>query len=506
MERRVRLVEEREPVSEPIVIGSIHARAIRGGSVLIACKWLGQVLSWGVTLAVARLLSPGDFGVVAAAGILLGLSDLLADAGVGRALVQKPGVVESDYAKAFTLSLLLSLTCYAALVAGTPAAARFLRTPELTTVLPVMGVLILLIPFRTVPQGILDRRLELTSQGLVHLASTVLQASTVLTLAVLGAGYWALVVGAMIARVFDCCLLARLTGWRPRVAADLRGARELLGYGLWLSGGSFLWYFYSNSDYAVVGRLEGPIVLGYYSLAFQLMSLPVQKVTANINQVAFPVFCRLQGDREKVKQWFLRLTVLMIAIVLPTLLGGALVARDGIVTLFGAKWLPAVVPFQILCVVGLLSVISASIISLLNALGRPDINFKYNAASACVFPLAFAFAGQAHGVLGVCVAWVVVYVVTVSLLVVTTRSITSLGLFELIAAQSHTILAGAVMAVSVLAVGSALRGAVPVKVKLCAEVATGVATFAGVLWVTAQQTVVADLRALRRNLGSAAAE
>ena len=84
--------------------------------------------------------------------------------------------------------------------------------------------------------------------------------------------------------------------------------RELAVYGAWVSAGSFLWYFYSNSDFAVVGRLEGPVVLGYYSLAFQLMSLPVQKVTANLNQVTFPVFCRLQGEPERVKRWFLRMT------------------------------------------------------------------------------------------------------------------------------------------------------------------------------------------------------
>ena len=69
-----------------------------------------------------------------------------------------------------------------------------------------------------------------------------------------------------------------------------------------MSLGSLLWYVYSNSDYAVVGRMEGPVVLGYYSFAFQLMSMPVQKVTANINQMIFPVFCRLREDRARVRR------------------------------------------------------------------------------------------------------------------------------------------------------------------------------------------------------------
>ena len=494
------LVEELETASGSTVAGNLRTHAVRAGGILLVCKWLAQALSWGVTLGVARLLSPGDYGVMAAAGILLGLSDLFAEAGVGRALVQKREVTASDYTQAFTLSLILSLACYGMLLAGTAPAARFLRTPELNGVLPVMGALILLVPFRTVPLGILDRRLELKSQGLVHLISTTLQAGTVLGLAWGGAGYWALVAGAMLGRAFETLSLVYLTGWRPRVGLSVRGARELLRYGAWISGGSLLWYFYSNSDFAVVGRLEGPIVLGYYSLAFQLMSLPVQKVTANLNQVTFPVFCRLQKDPVRVKRWFLRLTVLMISVVLPTLLGAALVARDGMEVVFGAKWLPAVMPFRLLCVVGLISVVAASLISLLNALGRPDINFRYSAACAVVFPISFAIAGTYYGVMGVCTAWVVVYTLAVSLLLIGTRDLTTISLHDLISAQMPVVKAGGVMAICVIAAQSALGSTVPTAARLIAAVAVGVVSFGGCLWVTAQATVIADLKALWNDL------
>jgi len=491
---------ELEPAPGPTVAGNLRTHAVRAGGVLLGCKWLAQVLSWGVTLGVARLLAPADYGVMAAAGILLGLSDLFAEAGVGRALVQKSEVTVADYTHAFTLSLILSVACYLALLAGTGPAARFLRTPELTRVLPVMGALILLVPFRTVPLGILDRRLELKSQGVVHVVSTALQAGTVLALALLGGGYWSLVAGSVLGRVFEAASLAYLTGWRPRVGLSLRGAGGLLRYGAWVSGGSFLWYFYSNSDFAVVGRLEGPIVLGYYSLAFQLMSLPVQKVTANINQVTFPVFCRLQGDPGRVKRWYLRLNVLMVAAVLPTLLGAALVARDGVAVVFGAKWLPAVVPFQMLCAVGLVSVVAASLVSLLNALGRPDINFRYTAACAVVFPISFAVAGRWYGVIGVCGAWVVDYTLAVGLLLHCTRHVTAIRPWELIAAQAPVFRAGAVMAVCVVAAQTALGASAPAAARLVAAVVVGVVSFGGSLAVTARGTVLADLKALWNDL------
>lgn len=493
------VVEESGLALEAERAPGLRARAIREGSAFIGCKWVAQGLSWMVTLGVARLLVPADYGVMAAAGMVLGLSDLLAEGGVGRALVQRPRAVVSEYAEAFTLSLVLSLGCYACILAGAGPAARFLRTPELTRVLPVMGSLVLLVPFRTVPLGILDRRLDMKAQGIVNVYTTILQASIVLGLAFLGARYWSLVAGAIAGRLFESVSLCALARWRPRVVVPGRGAGEMLRFGLWMSLGGLLWYVYSNSDYAVVGRIAGPAALGYYSLAFQLMSLPAQKVTANINQMIFPVFCRLRDEPARIKDWYLRLSVLTIFLVLPVLLGAALVARDGIETLFGAKWLPAVLPFQLLSGVGVLGVVAASHLSLLNSLGRPDLNFRYTAACAAVFPIGFSIAGEHYGVIGVCLAWLSIYAWAVALLVALTKGITNIKLGEMVLAQWPVARAAALMAVVVLA-AQALLGAAPPAARLVAAVAAGAAAYAGCLMLTARHTVLADLRIVWREL------
>ncbi len=128
-----------------------------------------------------------------------------------------------------------------------------------------------------------------------------------------------------------------------------------------------LWYVYSNADFAVVGKLLGQTVLGYYSLAFQLMSLPVQKLTDNVNQVIYPVYCRLQGDRPRLRDSYLRLTVLLSVLGVPVLTGMALVAGDAFIVLLGTKWIEAVRPFQLLCLVGSIMVVMNSFPPLLNA-------------------------------------------------------------------------------------------------------------------------------------------
>src|SRR5262249_38681599 len=156
-----------------------------------------------------------------------------------------------------------------------------------------------------------------------------------------------------------------------------------------VSLGSLLWFVYSSSDAAIVGKLAGPIALGYYSLAFQLISLPVQKLTGNVNQVVYPVFCRLQNDPARVRDWYLRLTVLLMFFSMPTLIGMALVAPDAFAVVLGERWVPAVLPFQLLSGAGLLMVLSHSLPPVFNALGRPDINMKYTLVCTLLFPACF---------------------------------------------------------------------------------------------------------------------
>src|SRR5262249_3525686 len=139
--------------------------------------------------------------------------------------------------------------------------------------------------------------------------------------------------------------------------------------------------------------LLGPIFLGYYSLAFQLISLPVQKLTATANQVMFPVYCRLQGDRVRLRDWFLRLTALQACVGLPVLAGMALVAPDGLPLVLGDQWGQAVLPLQLLCPVGFVMMVGSAMGPFLNALGRPDLNVRYTAACTIVLPVTFLGAG-----------------------------------------------------------------------------------------------------------------
>jgi O-antigen/teichoic acid export membrane protein len=266
-----------------------------------------------------------------------------------------------------------------------------------------------------------------------------------------------------------------------------------------VSGAGLLWFAYSNSDFAAAGALLGPIALGYYALAFQLVSLPVQKISAHVNQIMFPVFCRLQDDRARARDWFLRLTVLVAAVTTPALVGMALVADDGLPLLLGERWRPAVLPLQMLCPIGAPMVLAAALLQMIGALGRPDVNLKYTALSALLYPAAFFAAGSWLGVQGICLVWLVLYPVQVAALVHLTRGLTGIPLPSLLRAHAPVIAGTGFMAACVLLVQAALADAEPAA-RLAAAICAGIAAYLGWLLLAARSSILADVRGLWREL------
>jgi O-antigen/teichoic acid export membrane protein len=479
---------------------NLRRRAVRGGTIFLVSRLATQLFVWCVTLIVARLLSPFDYGLMTTGLIFVGLADLLSEAGIGKALVQKERLEASDLDQGFTLSAFLALVLYCLLWVLADPASVFLGTPEFTAFLRLLAVVVLLVPFRSVPLALLERELSLGKQSAIHVAGAVIQSCLVLAMAVADCGYWSLAVGAVAARIWEAAALGYAAGWRPRLVRPGRAVGGLLAFGIHVSLGTLLWFIYSNCDYALIGKLAGPIALGYYAFAFQLVSLPVQKLTANVNQIVYPVFCRLQHDRERIKDWYLRLTVLLGFFAIPALTGMALVANDAFTVLLGEKWQSAILPFRLLSAVGLLMVFSASLPPLFNALGRPDINLKYTATCTAVMPLGFVLFGIPYGLVGICVVWLVFYPVLVSGLVFLTRRITGLRLSELLRAQVPVAIAVLTMAGLVLTAQGATSSWNLIAARLGLTIALGVLAYGSFVWMFARHTVLADLGTLLREL------
>jgi teichuronic acid exporter len=531
--------DERDQASQRLA-----RRAVRGGAVLMATRLVVQVMVWGVTLTVARLLTPYDYGIMSVGVVFICLADMLAEAGVGRALIQKVEVTPQDLAAAFTLNLILATLLYALLFATAGVSARYLEMPALEQMVPILGLMVLLSPFRAVAFALLDRDLRMERQAAIHVFFSAFQSAIVLSLAFLGYGYWSLVVGAVLGRAFEVVGLYLATRWTPRLTWTPWRHGEILRFGINVSFSGILLFFYNNSIFVIVGKVVGPVTLGYFSLAFQIISLPMQKLTINTNQVVYPVFCRLREDRAKLRNWYLRLSVLLGFLGIPTLVGMAVVAPEAFGLILGAKWLPAVLPFRLLALVGILMIYAASLPPLFDAIGRPDITLRYSATCAVLFPTATYYAakkgwalvqtleqlataipslggwlsalasaiGPDQGELvAVCLAWLVLYPVVIVGLVAMTWRITGVGVLDLARPQWPVALAAACMLTAVYF----LRSAVPafslatheadevqarLLLRLVLSALAGGAVYAGVLLLVGRNRVLADIRSLLREI------
>jgi O-antigen/teichoic acid export membrane protein len=480
-------------------VTTLRRRAVHGGALLFLTKSLLQVVTWVVTILVARYLRPFDYGILAAGAVLLELSDRVAELGITRALVRKQDLTDDDLAEAFTLSLVFSAAAYVFVYASAGPAEAYFGSADVAHYLRVAGLLLLLVPFRAVPLARLEHQLMFGRVSALQGTTTVLQSATVLGFAAAGFGYWAPVIGVFVARVTEVGLLLVLTGWRPRLTHARANRRYFVRFGLHLTGTNLLYVAYSSCDVIVLGRLVGPVVLGYYSLAFTLLTLPVTKITVTANQVVYPILCRLQDDRARLRDWYLRFVGIVGLVGLPTMTGLALVAGDAIPLVLGEQWRPAVRPLQLMSVAGSVMVIVNSLTPVFNVIDRPDINLRYTLACCVALPPAFYLLGREAGAVGVAIAWTAVFPVIACALVHATRRLTGIGVGDLVRTLAPTLWGLAAMIVVVLIVDSQLRGHTAVG-RLAMTIGTGALVFTCTAYYLGRHTVIADLRALAREV------
>ncbi|MGL4555854.1 MAG: oligosaccharide flippase family protein, partial [Gemmataceae bacterium] len=166
----------------------LAGRAVRGGAVLLAARLGTQAFTWAITLSVPRLIGTRDYGIMTWGFLFLALVEILAEAGLGRALVQKDDPTPEDRDRVFTLSLALAAALYAALFFSADLIAGFLRLPEFAFFLRVLALSVWVVPFRTVTLAVLDREQRLGSQALAHVLMAGLQSTLVLVLAMMKCG------------------------------------------------------------------------------------------------------------------------------------------------------------------------------------------------------------------------------------------------------------------------------------------------------------------------------
>jgi O-antigen/teichoic acid export membrane protein len=368
-----------------------------------------QVLSFISTLLVARWLSPGDYGLMALVGIWTGTIAMVADMGLGWAIVQFDDVQEGDLQGCFWLTLMTTCVAYLSLYALAPTIAGWFASPQFTDVLRVTSATILLFAFRLVPDALLRKRLELDKIAKAEILSALASIPVMLLLAWNGAGVWALVFGSIVQAITASSAVMAFSPWWPRWQFNSGRLAAMLRFSVSAIGANLGWSVYSQLDSLIVGKLTNEQTLGIYAMAKQLAIMPVTKISAVVNQLASPMMARLQQDQERLRASFLRLVRLVTCVTMPLCVGLGLIASDLVLVALGEKWAPVVPLFQVFCVYALTHSVEVLLPPVLFARYRSGFMLKWTLALLVAMPAPFVMGAQWHGAMGVALALVLIY-------------------------------------------------------------------------------------------------
>lgn len=380
---------------------------LRGFAWTGSIKWIAQIFSWLTTLIVARFLDPDAYGIMGVAAVFLGLLRLLAEFGVGNAVVLRHDLSRRMHQELAGFSFALGIVAAGVCVAIAPFSATFFDVEELNLALPVLGIGFALSGLRTVPSSVLQRDLEFKRLAFVDAASSASASILAVYMAVVGWGYWALIVPQLIGALFAVVMV---WWWRP---VGLRTpTRQVFSEVGWLSGHLLLqrlaWYSYTHIDAVIIGRSIGQNALGLYTFGVQLALTPSEKVNQMVMRVMSGVFSAVQNDPIQLRRYLLSLIEFIALAVFPILVFMVMLSDWLSVTVFGEAWADLGPPLAILAASAILRSITPVVVQALTAIQDMGFLSKNTLALAALMPIGF-LVGSNWGVSGVAAAWLVVY-------------------------------------------------------------------------------------------------
>jgi O-antigen/teichoic acid export membrane protein len=364
---------------------------------------LRQGVQFVVTIILARLLSPADFGVIALLVFFSSLSMVIVQGGLSMALVQRQQTSVEEESAAFWWNLLASLGFAAVIVLIAPAVARFYGQPVLQPLMLIAAAQVVVGALGTVQQALLSRTLRFADLAKVGAFATVLSGAAGVAAAYLGYGVWALAIQLISSTILSTGALWLVSDWRPVLHFRLSTIRPIIGFGAWLSLSSTLEVLYSQGFALLVGKLHGVRDLGFYSRAASTQQLPTNVLSSIIGRVALPLFATRSDDREALRRGLRTALQLVMLVNLPLMTGLALLPDLVIVALFGEKWLPAAPILAILAWSGVIFPMHVLNLQLILAQGRSRTYLQVELVKKAG-GIVFVVVGSFFGIMGLAMA------------------------------------------------------------------------------------------------------
>jgi O-antigen/teichoic acid export membrane protein len=459
-------------------------------------RWGSQIISWGAMLLLARLLSPGDFGLYGMTWLLSGFVSVVSEFGIGTAIVVMRELTPHQIRQANSVALLLGVAGSVITLAASIPTAAFFHNPALGPLVAVLGIQFAMAAFRLTPQAILTRDLKFKLIAGIEALVSVLQTAVCLLLALAGLRYWALAISTLIgygAGSLAFCL-ASPCGFAKPLLRDIRSQMQF-SWRLLVSRAA--WFLYSNADFTVAGRVLGESALGVYNMAWNLANIPLDRVLTLVLRVTPSVFSKVQDDYSELRRYLRTLTEAMSLVVFPLGIGTALVADHAVAIFFDKRWAGMAGPLQLLAITGVFRCLFVLSLQIQTTVRDVRYTMWQSICGLAVFPPAFWYASRWGGI-GIAGVWLCLTPVFNAPALYRVLRHISMPKREYLESIKPAGTASAAMILAVLAVRHSLISIPPV-VEWVSECVSGAIVYVGVLFLFFRPRVDVFLnRALHR--------
>ena len=414
----------------------------------VAEKLGSMALQMVVSIVVARLLLPEDFGVLAILTFFTALSIVVIDSGYSQTLIRKTEPTEADYKSVFIFNIGVSIALYALLVAISPLIASYYNLPIITRIAPVLMLLLPLSALCVIQNTIFAREFRFATLSRINFASSAVAGGVAIVMALCNCGVWSLV-GQRIAQIVVKALLLWFYGsWRCGGSFSIDALKSMGSFSFRLMGTDMISYLYNNIAQLFIGKMYSADTLGYFNQAQKLKELPVTSAVQSFQSVTYPALANVKENPTKLADSYRRVLMIVAAVMFPVMVGMIAVADDMFTLLLTDRWAATVPYFKILSLAGLLYPLSMIAYNILKVSGDGKTILRLEIAKKGIMTIILALTIP-HSVTAIAWGLVAMSAVEFILNIAASLRVATLSPWQIVRALLPTALLCAVMYIAV---------------------------------------------------------
>lgn len=342
----------------------------------LAERFGAQGVSFIVSIVLARLLAPSDYGLIAMATVFTNILSVFVDSSMANALIQKKDADDLDFSTVFYFNIVMSVSIYLIVFFTAPLIAKFYNNSELTLLIRVLSISLLIYGVKSIQQAYVSKHMIFKRFFFATLGGTLFSAVLGIALAYLGAGVWALAAQQLSNALIDTIVLWFTVKWRPKWMFSFKRLKGLFSFGWKLLVSALVDTVYNNLRSLIIGKKYSSEDLAFYNKAKNFPSIIITNVNSSIDSVLLPTMSSVQDNRESVKMITRRAMKTSTYVMAPLLMGLAFCGKPLISLLLTDKWLPSYPYMIIFCITYMFYPVHTANLNAIKAMGRSDFFLK----------------------------------------------------------------------------------------------------------------------------------